>query len=353
MEKKEIIWVIGDIHGMFDPLKRLITAIKRREVLNDEVVKKIIFIGDYIDYGPSSKEVLDLIMGLDIETVCLAGNHEDMLLHFYNKTRFFEEYGNMWFNGNGGQETVLSFSTDPELIRKIHSERPYKHFFFEEREFIQEDFVFEEKYMNFFKNLKYAHSETIEEEHKKYKFAFSHAALHADRNIENQLALQSFEQFHEYLKNNSIFPNESNIWRSESSQSPYKDYILIHGHTPTQILKHEFKDIGTYDIQSGLPFITAKNNMNPFRYYRESYCFNTEPEDLIGINIDTGAAYGGYLTAIGLGYNLLHHEPYFPVIQVSVNGNHRSWDSDTRTLFLATNKYRYNIEYRSKKQEKD
>ncbi|MDR0355331.1 MAG: metallophosphoesterase, partial [Deltaproteobacteria bacterium] len=73
-----MIWAIGDIHGMFDPLKRLLERI--REFDKPEDPAKVIFLGDYIDHGPSSKETLDLVMRLDLEKVCLAGNHEDMAL---------------------------------------------------------------------------------------------------------------------------------------------------------------------------------------------------------------------------------------------------------------------------------
>ena len=49
-----MIWAIGDIHGMFDPLKRLLAEIRLMEE-SDDPLERVIFIGDYIDHGPSSK----------------------------------------------------------------------------------------------------------------------------------------------------------------------------------------------------------------------------------------------------------------------------------------------------------
>ena len=116
-----MIWVIGDIHGMFDPLNRLITEIRKLSVLYEEEVEKVIFIGDYIDHGPSSKEVIDLVMDLEFEKVLLMGNHEDLLLQFYDNGDELEEYGNVWFNGNGGQETIYSFSKEQEVYKKLRA----------------------------------------------------------------------------------------------------------------------------------------------------------------------------------------------------------------------------------------
>ncbi len=51
-----MVWVISDIHGMYDQLVMLLRKID----LNDQVI----FLGDYIDRGPDSKKVLDLLIAL-------------------------------------------------------------------------------------------------------------------------------------------------------------------------------------------------------------------------------------------------------------------------------------------------
>ena len=106
-----MIWVIGDIHGMFDPLKRLVNKLMERHYRGVEgyEIERLIFVGDFIDYGPSSKEVLDLLIDLPFDKVFLMGNHDDLLLQFVNQSDLFQEHGNVWFRGSGGQQTVMSF----------------------------------------------------------------------------------------------------------------------------------------------------------------------------------------------------------------------------------------------------
>ncbi|MDR1872384.1 MAG: metallophosphoesterase, partial [Deltaproteobacteria bacterium] len=52
-----MIWVIGDIHGMIYPLERILEAIRQYDQ-DEEKVDKVIFLGDYIDHGHYSREVL-------------------------------------------------------------------------------------------------------------------------------------------------------------------------------------------------------------------------------------------------------------------------------------------------------
>lgn len=73
--------VIGDVHGCYKSLRRLVEEII--EVNKDD---KIYFVGDYIDRGPSSKQVLDYLIELrdnGYEVYPLKGNHEEMLINAY------------------------------------------------------------------------------------------------------------------------------------------------------------------------------------------------------------------------------------------------------------------------------
>lgn len=67
---------IGDIHGEIEKLNSLL------DKLNLQTGDKVIFLGDYIDRGLNSKQVIERILDLSkkIECVFLKGNHEDMLL---------------------------------------------------------------------------------------------------------------------------------------------------------------------------------------------------------------------------------------------------------------------------------
>lgn len=71
-------YVIGDVHGCYDELRNLIEKI---DIHSDGHAAKMIFVGDYVDRGPNSKSVVQLIMKLQEDGhVALMGNHEDMLI---------------------------------------------------------------------------------------------------------------------------------------------------------------------------------------------------------------------------------------------------------------------------------
>jgi serine/threonine protein phosphatase 1 len=95
------IFAIGDIHGCLEKLKDLMpkTGIDNQ---NDT----LIFIGDYIDRGKFSSEVVDHVIRLQNEykkVVCLRGNHEDMLAHY------LEGMNEEMYLNNGGINTLHSY----------------------------------------------------------------------------------------------------------------------------------------------------------------------------------------------------------------------------------------------------
>jgi serine/threonine protein phosphatase 1 len=96
-----ITCAIGDIHGCFDQLRKLIELVR-----TENEIDMWVFLGDYIDRGPGSKEVLDLLMSLQKETdvVCLKGNHEAMLIEAIEDG----SDQSLWID-NGGDATLRSF----------------------------------------------------------------------------------------------------------------------------------------------------------------------------------------------------------------------------------------------------
>lgn len=73
-------YVIGDIHGCFDELVQLIQKIAEHAGIEESY--KIIFVGDYIDRGPKSRQVVALVRKLErIGHAALMGNHEDMFVN--------------------------------------------------------------------------------------------------------------------------------------------------------------------------------------------------------------------------------------------------------------------------------
>ena len=79
---------VGDIHGQRAKLEELLGKVQPSEV------DQLIFLGDYIDRGPDSRGVIELLIGLRESlplTIFLKGNHEQMLLNALLETKFVSE----------------------------------------------------------------------------------------------------------------------------------------------------------------------------------------------------------------------------------------------------------------------
>jgi serine/threonine protein phosphatase 1 len=93
-------YCISDIHGCLDEFTELLQAIEFSA--NDELY----IIGDVIDRGPKPIACLEFVMKQSNARM-LLGNHEDMMLDYYNCSAEDRGYHN-WLN-NGGQETIRDF----------------------------------------------------------------------------------------------------------------------------------------------------------------------------------------------------------------------------------------------------
>lgn len=85
----------GDIHGRFDILQRF---------PENKVGGQIIFLGDMIDRGDQSADVLNVLFAVP-EIICLMGNHEEMMLDFIAQP---QSQGGRWLR-YGGLQTLASF----------------------------------------------------------------------------------------------------------------------------------------------------------------------------------------------------------------------------------------------------
>lgn len=103
----ERIYAVGDIHGRSDLLLDLVDQIRRDMEWGEAKRNTIVFLGDYIDRGARSSEVLDILAGNpfgDTDTICLIGNHEAVLLQFLQDA----EIGRDWVRF-GGDMTLASY----------------------------------------------------------------------------------------------------------------------------------------------------------------------------------------------------------------------------------------------------
>ncbi len=94
-------WCIGDVHGSYFTLVALIEKINRKDK-NAE----LIFLGDYCDRGPRSKQVIKYIIKNIKENKIKAvrGNHEDLMVEDLMHPSPFSNW-----NSNGGDNTISSY----------------------------------------------------------------------------------------------------------------------------------------------------------------------------------------------------------------------------------------------------
>ncbi len=111
------VYAVGDVHGRLDALQPLIRAIADDlEATPPAETAMLVFLGDYVDRGPDSKGVVDLVLKMrstpGLEVRALKGNHEEALLQFLDQPSF----GATWMEHGGGQ-TLLSYGVTPPPTR--------------------------------------------------------------------------------------------------------------------------------------------------------------------------------------------------------------------------------------------
>jgi len=97
----EKIFAIGDIHGCFDKLCELMAKINI-----DRDNDTLLFLGDYIDRGSDSFDVVEYLIDLKKnfqKIVFLKGNHEEML------EKYLAGKDRLTYLMNGGQPTLESY----------------------------------------------------------------------------------------------------------------------------------------------------------------------------------------------------------------------------------------------------
>ncbi len=174
MHKTRLI-AIGDIHGCYNKFYQLVND-RIKLTKND----RLVLLGDYIDRGDQSKEVIDFIIHLlkeGFNVFPLKGNHEELLMQAYQNTNSIPK----WII-NGGQKTLDSFGIKD--VRDISIE-----------------------YIQFFKNLRFYYSIK--------KFLFVHAGF-------NDIISNPFEDENDMLW----------VCNNTYSNKLLRDKIIIHGHCP-------------------------------------------------------------------------------------------------------------------------
>lgn len=191
------VYAIGDVHGRADLLKGLMKVIESDENTGEEK-PHIVFLGDYIDRGFQSRDVIEMLIDLaddqQYETVFLKGNHEQAMLHFLSDHNIGPEWANF-----GGRETLISYNVaPPKSVEAAEEWHP-----------IQKQLQ---------RTIPKSHVEFLEQlvvSHKIGPYAFVHAGVRPGIPYEEQ-------------------SDEDLMWIRDEflSANGKEDLFIVHGHTP-------------------------------------------------------------------------------------------------------------------------
>jgi len=252
-------WFIGDIHGEIGLLDKLLESIIEHDP------QQITFLGDYIDRGPYSREVVDRIMSLQLPVACLMGNHELMMLNAFEDSAFGYNPMELWYR-NGGEATLQSFGFPG---------------------FFNFQSQMEDRYLKFFRNLLMSH---VTEPGTGLSILATHAGVSPSIPLADQLLLKDYQDLQQYMQDKQLEMADSFLWARESffdsSAELWKGYMVVHGHTPTLKLKR-------YTQEGNYPHFHFVGNDLAIRR-------NGERGDMVAVGIDSGSTVSGRLSGLGI-----------------------------------------------------
>ncbi len=112
------LYAVGDVHGRDDLLGDLLAQIEADSVRRGRARLVIVFLGDLVDRGPSSRQVVERLRtyGPDgVRPVFLTGNHEEVLLRILGgETRLIPD----WLRF-GGAECLASYGVDAAELSRL------------------------------------------------------------------------------------------------------------------------------------------------------------------------------------------------------------------------------------------
>lgn len=224
------LYAVGDIHGRMDLLARLVEQIDADAAQLPEGVKpQIIFLGDYIDRGLQSRDVIEYFASgaLDrYDPVFLLGNHEEALLRFLQEVNF----GTQWTRFGGG-ETLYSYGFAPPNSRtSLHSH--------EEMAKVRE--AWNKLWTEFRERLPEHHLtflQSLKPYHVAGDYLFVHAGLRPGLSLNEQSQRDMLWIREEFLDDAAAF-----------------DHLIVHGHTPEDAIHRDDRRIG---LDTGA-FLTGK-----------------------------------------------------------------------------------------------
>jgi hypothetical protein len=133
-------WIIGDVHGMLRALEALL-----KEIEKADGQAELLFVGDYVNRGPDSRRVIDLLLTLE-GAHFIRGNHDDIFDEILHGASYAQNASEgkplvafQWFMQHGLASTLESYGADPaeleytlghpnwERLKNILQSVPQKH----------------------------------------------------------------------------------------------------------------------------------------------------------------------------------------------------------------------------------
>ena len=124
--KTSLIYSVGDIHGQYQKLQNLLRRCELDHVARGVEEKALVFVGDYVDRGPNSEQVVHLLMKLQAASpsrvFCLKGNHELILVAAARgQLSRYDVTLKEWLDRGGGAATLRSYGvTHPSQLPDEH-----------------------------------------------------------------------------------------------------------------------------------------------------------------------------------------------------------------------------------------
>lgn len=119
MTTSQWLYAVGDIHGCYD---KLIALLDQIETHAGGAPFTCVFLGDYVDRGPQSREVVALVKRLCTADktrdryVAVRGNHEQLMIEACDSLD--DDEMDDWFS-NGGDVTLASYKSQEDDL-KVH-----------------------------------------------------------------------------------------------------------------------------------------------------------------------------------------------------------------------------------------
>lgn len=213
------VYAIGDIHGRVDLLRKLMDVIDADAEEAGETTAMLVFLGDYVDRGFQSREVIDFLLGDRMrayETRFLKGNHEAAFETFLSDPGFGPQWARF-----GGAETLMSYGIQPPRAKTVPAEWEAVH------EQLNRELPVEHR--AFLSSLSLY--ETIGD------YVFVHAGLRPGMTLDQQSERDLLWIRDDFLSDGSAF-----------------EHVVVHGHTPISAPHHDSRRIG---IDTGA-YLTGK-----------------------------------------------------------------------------------------------